>query len=217
MREVFQLELDALKREVIAIAEQVVAQVRLAVSSVIEGDAEAAASVIASDDSVDLRCIGAEERIIEVIATQHPVARDLRLLWSLNHILVHLERMGDLSVNIAKVVRRSSGRRAPQTLYDLLQAQGNLVVRVLAASMEALESGDLELARRLPEMDEPIDHLHKQFFREMARVHEEEDVEVASMLVLCSRHLERIADNSVDIGERVVYLMTGHISSTDEG
>lgn len=216
MREVFQHGLDALTEEVIAIAGQVESQVKGAVRAVIEGDEEAAAAVIASDDVVDTRCIAAEERIIEITATQHPVARDLRLLWSLNHILTHLERMGDLSVNIAKVVRRSSGRRAQQTLYDLLQTQGDLVVCVLEACMEALETGDLELARRLPDMDEPIDDLHKQFFREMSRVHEEEDLEVASMLVLASRHLERIADNSVDIGERVAYLITGHISSTDE-
>ncbi|TLM77905.1 MAG: phosphate signaling complex protein PhoU [Actinobacteria bacterium] len=216
MREGFQQVLEGLTEEVLGISRIVGAQVRGAVKAVIEDDTEAAAAIIAADDEVDDRCLGAEDRIIEITATQHPVARDLRLLWSLNHVLTHLERMGDLATNIAKVVRRSEGRRASQTLYDLLQAQGNLVVRLLEASMEALEKGDLELAKRLPEMDEPIDHLHKQFFREMSRVHDEGDAEVASMLVLASRHLERVADNAVDIGERVSYLLTGHHRRTDE-
>ena len=68
---------------------------------------------------------------------------------------------------------------------------------------------DLDLARKLPELDEPIDHLYKQFFRELGRLHDEDDIEWASSMVLASRHLERIADNAVDIGERIAYLITG--------
>lgn len=217
MREGFQQEMQHLAEEVLAIARLVGGQVRGAVKAVIEDDTEAAAAIVAGDDEIDRRCLNAEDRIIEVTATQHPVARDLRLLWSLNHVLTHLERMGDLAGNIAKVVRRSEGRRASQTLYDLLQAQGNLVVRLLEASMEALENEDLELASRLPEMDEPIDHLHKQFFREVSRLHDEGDAEVASMLVVASRHLERVADNAVDIGERVSYLLTGRHRRDETG
>jgi phosphate transport system protein len=122
---------------------------------------------------------------------------------------IRLERMADLAVNIAKAARRTAGRRGPQTLYDLIQAQGNLVYRVLDATREALERRDLELARKLPELDEPIDHLYKQFFRELARLNNEEDIEWASQMVLASRYLERIADNAVDIGERIAYLITG--------
>jgi phosphate transport system protein len=122
---------------------------------------------------------------------------------------MHLERMGDLALNIAKAARRTAGRRGPQTLYDLIQAQGNLVHRVLEATLEALANNDLELARKLPELDEPIDHLFKQFFRELARLQAEEDIEWASSMVLAARYLERIADNSVDIGERLQYLLTG--------
>jgi phosphate transport system protein len=122
---------------------------------------------------------------------------------------MHLERMADLAVNIAKAARRTADRQGPQTLYDLIQAQGNLVYRVLDTTREALEKRDLELARKLPELDEPIDHLYKQFFRELARLHEEEEIDWASSKVLVSRYLERIADNAVDIGERLVYLITG--------
>jgi phosphate transport system protein len=179
------------------------------VTSLIAGDVEQAQAVIVGDDEIDRRCLAIEERVIETIATQFPVARDLRLLLSLTFIAMHLERMADLSVNIAKATRRTAGRKGPQTLYDLLQAQGNLVYRVLDATGEALATRDLDLARKLPELDEPIDHLYKQFFRELARLHEEEDIEWASSMVLASRYLERIADNAVDIGERIAYLITG--------
>lgn len=209
MRDQFRQELKKLKADVVGIGKDVSLITRDAVSSLVTGDVDLAERIIANDDEIDRRCLGIEERALETIATQSPVARDLRLLHSLTYIAMHLERMADLSVNIAKATRRTAERRGPQTLYDLIQAQGNLVYRVLDATVEALEKSDLELARKLPELDEPIDHLYKQFFRELARLHDEEDIEWASLMVLASRYLERIADNAVDIGERIAYLVTG--------
>lgn len=209
MREQFRQELKDIAAEVVSIGKDVTKLTREAVTSLVSGDVDIAERVIAADDDMDRRCIGIEERVLETIATQFPVARDLRLLYSLTYVAMHLERMADLSVNIAKATRRTAGRQGPQTLYDLIQAEGNLVYRVLEATIEALEKRDLELARKLPELDEPIDHLYKQFFRELARLQDPEDIEWASSMVLASRYLERIADNAVDIGERIAYLVTG--------
>jgi phosphate transport system protein len=213
MREQFRQELRAIHSEVVDILRTVTVHTRDAVDSLITGDVDLAEQIIATDDEMDMRCLGVEERVLETIATQFPVARDLRLLQSLAYIAIHLERMADLSVNISKATKRTAGRKGPQTLYDLIQAQGNLVYRVLDATREALEKRDLELARKLPELDEPIDHLYKQFFRELARLHDEDDIEWASSMVLASRYLERIADNAVDIGERIAYLITGERES----
>ncbi|MBW6468274.1 MAG: phosphate signaling complex protein PhoU [Coriobacteriia bacterium] len=209
MREGFRQELKELKAEVLSIGRAVTGVTRDAVTSLVEGDVDLAEKVIAGDAEIDRRTLGVEEHSLEVIATQFPVARDLRLLHSLTYIALHLERMADLGVNIARAAKRTADRRGPQTLYDLIQAQGNLVYRVLDATCEALEKNDLELARKLQDLDEPIDHLYKQFFRELARLQDEEDIEWASMMVLASRYLERIADNAVDIGERIAYLVTG--------
>jgi phosphate transport system protein len=209
MREQFRQELKAVHSEVVDILLTVAQQTRGAVDSLVRGDIEQAEVVIARDGEIDTRCVRVEERVLETIATQFPVARDLRLLQSLAFMAIHIERMADLAVNIAKATKRTAGRRGPQTLYDLIQAQGNLVYRVLDAAREALANRDLELALKLPELDEPIDHLYKQFFRELARLHDEEDIEWASCMVLASRYLERIADNAVDIGERIAYLITG--------
>jgi phosphate transport system protein len=209
MREQFRQELKAIHAEVVGILDSVTVSARDGVTALITGDIDLAQRVIGGDRALDERCAAVEERVIETIATQSPVARDLRLLQSLAYMAIRLERMADLSTNIAKAAKRTADRRGPQTLYDLIQAQGNLVYRVLDATREALDKRDLELARKLPELDEPIDHLYKQFFRELARLSNEEDIEWASQMVLASRYLERIADNAVDIGERIAYLITG--------
>ena len=216
MREQFRQELKAIHAEVVGILDSVTESARDSVTALIAGDEDLALKVIGSDRGLDERCAAVEERVIETIATQSPVARDLRLLQSLAYMAIRLERMADLSTNIAKAANRTAGRRGPQTLYDLIQAQGNLVYRVLDATREALDKRDLELARKLPELDEPIDHLYKQFFRELARLSNEEDIEWASQMVLASRYLERIADNAVDIGERIAYLITGERASHGE-
>ncbi|MCL4079094.1 phosphate signaling complex protein PhoU [Coriobacteriia bacterium Es71-Z0120] len=216
MREGFRKELKDLKANVLAIGHDIVDVTRDAVRALVEGDVELAQRVIDGDSDIDARCLGIEERSLEIIATQFPVARDLRLLHSLAYIAMHFERMADLAVNIAKAARRTAGRQGPQTLYDLIQAQGNLVQRVLQAMLEALEKNDLEMSRKLQDLDEPIDHLFKQFFRELARLQDEEDIEWGSSMVLASRYLERIADHAVDIGERITYMVTGHFASCED-
>jgi phosphate transport system protein len=209
MREGFRQELKDLKAEVLAIGRLCVDQTALSVQALVEGDVDIAQRVIDGDDAIDHRTLALEEATLEVMATQFPVARDLRLLHSLTYVAWHMERMGDLAVNIAKAARRTADRKGPQTLYDLIQAQGNLVHRVLDACIDSLANNDLELAMKLQELDEPIDHLYKQFFRELARLQDEDDIEWASNMVMAARYLERIADNAVDIGERVRYMLTG--------
>lgn len=217
MRETFQAELEDLRTEVVSIARIVCQMSAESVDALVMGDTEKAENVIAGDDEIDRRTLGLEEHALEVIATQFPVAKDLRLLHSLTYIAIHLERMGDLAVNIAKAARRTADTSGPQTLYDLIQAQGNLMHRVFESCIEALETNDVEIARKLPEMDEPIDHLFKQFFRELARLHEENEIEFASSMVLAARYLERIADHAVDIGERINYMVTGDFEASFDG
>lgn len=209
MRENFNQQMASVEAEVVDIIREVGITTRKATEALVNGDAVAAEEIIKGDAVFDERCVGVEERVLEIIATQFPVARDLRFLQSMAFIAMHEERMADLSVNIAKAARRTSNRKGPQTLCDLIQAQGNLVYRVIDATREALENRDLELTLKLPELDEPIDHLYKQFFRELSRLQDEESIDWASSMVLAARYLERIADNSVDIGERIAYLITG--------
>lgn len=216
MRENFNQQMASVEAEVVDILKEVGHTTRKATESLVNGDAVAAEEIIRGDVVFDERCVGVEERVLEIIATQFPVARDLRFLQSMAFIAMHEERMADLAVNIAKAARRTSNRKGPQTLCDLIQAQGNLVYRVVNATQEALENRDLELTLKLPELDEPIDHLYKQFFRELSRLQDEDDIDWASSMVLAARYLERIADNAVDIGERIAYLITGERDMLEE-
>jgi phosphate transport system protein len=216
MRESFRQELRNLKMETLLIGRLVEVQARTAVKALVTQDCDLADQVIAGDAEIDRRTRGVEEHAIEVMATQFPVARDLRLLVSLSYMTIHMERQGDLSVNIAKVAQRTADFRGPQTLYDLFEAQGNLVFRVMESCLEALDTSDAELALKLQHLDQPIDGLYRQFLGELSRLQDEETVEWASGMVLAARHLERIADNAVDIGERVSYIITGDWDGTSE-
>lgn len=215
MRELFLGQIEEVRQEVIDILADVSTVTRQAVRSLVEGDLDAALEIIEGDDEFDRRCLAVEERVISIIATQNPVAVDLRELQSFIIIAFHEERMADLAANVAKATKRTYSIRGPQTLYDLIQAQGNLVYRVVEATHEALVNNDLEMAMRLPELDEPIDHLYKQFFRELARIMSEDDLEWASKMVLATRYLERIGDNAVNIGERLAYMITGERDALD--
>jgi phosphate transport system protein len=214
MRESFRQELKNLKMETLLVGRLIVQQTRSAVAALVTQDVDLADRVVEGDVEIDRRTRGVEEHTIEVIATQFPVARDLRLLYSLSYMTMHMERQGDLAVNIAKVALRTAAYHGPQTLYDLFEAQGNLVYRVMESCLEALENSDVELAHKLAHLDEPIDSLYKQFLRELARLQDEETIEWASQMVLAARHLERIADNAVDIGERISYVVTGDWDGT---
>src|SRR5450759_2782171 len=205
MREGFRAELKELKAEVVSIGRLVVDQTGLSVKALVEGDLETAEQVIAGDDEIDHRTLAVEEHSLEVMATQFPVARDLRLLHSLTYIAMHMERMGDLAVNIAKAARRTADRHGPQTLYDLIHAQGNLVHRVLEARLEhAVHEVALRVdegveglrtvavggaARGLGDVDREVAHALHVHRDVRERVQE---AQVASDRELCSHDLERV-------------------------
>ncbi len=214
MRDSFRQELKNLKMETLLVGRLIENQTRDAVNAVVSRDVELAEKVVAGDAEIDRRTRGVEEHSIEVIATQFPVARDLRLLYSLAYMTMHMERQGDLAVNIAKVAERTASVSGPQSLYDLFETQGKLVHRVMDTCLDALDRNDCELALKLSELDTPIDNLYKQLLHELARLEDEETVEWANQIALAARHLERIADNAVDIGERVSYIITGDWDGT---
>lgn len=181
-----------------------------AVNSLVNGDVDLAAKVIAGDDEIDRINLYIEEQSMYVIARQCPVAGDLRLIHSILFISVHLERMGDLALNMAKTTRRTQEEESLPGLLALISKMGEKTKQVVRTSLEAFDKNDVALARTLPEMDDPIDQLFKLFFKELAATAAREGAfEWASNMVLASRYLERIADHAVDIGERVTYLVTG--------
>ncbi|MCK4268495.1 MAG: phosphate signaling complex protein PhoU [Actinomycetia bacterium] len=212
MRRTFHEELKELKDEVLGVGRLVETAIEKAVNALVANDLTLADEVLVGDDEIDKRAMMAEERCFSVVARQSPVARDLRLIFSLLFISVHLERMGDLAHNIAKMTKRTSKEDSQPELLDLITEMGRQTRGIVHTGLKAFAERDLELARALPQLDEPIDDLFKKFFKELAKVSDiEHFFEWASNMVLASRYLERIADHAVDIGERVSYLVTGKL------
>jgi len=213
MRKTFHEELDELQDEILVMGNLVIRNVTDAVDSLISRKIELAEEVIRRDDEVDNMNLSIEEKGMSMLALQQPVARDLRLIYSVLLITVYLERIGDLALNIATVAKRTGGTTEEEkSLVPLFAKMGDLSCQLVSKSLEAFRKRDIALAEELSTLDEPIDQLYKQFLKELRKVKEEEDyMERFTQLILASRYLERVADNAVNIGERVTYIVTGEL------
>jgi phosphate transport system protein len=139
-----------------------------------------------------------------------PVASDLRLLTALLHINLHLERIADQAVNMAKITKLADGLPPNPTVLQHLEEMGALALGMVGAAMAALARRDLELARSLPELDDPIDRLNRGMLRQvLAASDDKRMLEWGIRMYVVSRQIERIGDNAVDIGEQVAFLVTG--------
>lgn len=214
-RKTFHEELKYLRQEILKMGWLVEKAVGDSVQALINSDMKLASEVIEGDEQIDKMYLSVEEQTLALAARQAPVARDLRLIHSIIFLAGHLERMGDLALNIAKTAQRTAKAKGIQSLLDLLAKMDVQTRKVISTSLEAFEKKDCLLAKTLPDMDEPIDALFKEFVKELSRVGEEESIDWASNMVLASRWLERIADHAVDIGERVCYLVTGEMIELD--
>jgi phosphate transport system protein len=214
-RKTFHDELKELQKSILEMGNLTLKAIRDAVNTVVNCDLKLADSVIDLDDSIDALNIGIEENALALIARQAPVAKDLRLCFSVIFIATHLERMADLAVNIARGAKRVCPTEGVSSLLKIIAEMGNLTDELVKACLKAFKERDLQLAESLGEMDEPIDDLFKKFFKELVKYAEDESMEWFSNIVLAGRYLERIADHAVDIGERVTYLVTGQTKELD--
>ncbi len=215
MREAFNRQLTEMRQELVSIYANIDLQLHDAVDALAEGDKNKAKAVKAVTRELDERCAALEQKAFMLIATQQPVASDLRLIQFVIYVNFNLARMSNHVRNIAKTAKRCAGRNVPGQLIDLLASEGHLVYRVLSSCVTAIVEEDLRLAASLPTLDEPVDELYKQFFRTLSTLGPEEDMDAASRVIMCSRMLERISDNAVEIGERLVFLLTGKRRSLD--
>jgi phosphate transport system protein len=210
VRQRFSEELRALEDEV----QQTGAQARLllqkALQALVSGDLGLCDEVVRGDDEVDKLYLDVERRILHLFALQTPVASDLRLLTALLHVNLHLERVGDQAVNLAKITTAAAGLPQNPTVLQDLEEMGAVALRMMKAAMEALARRDLELARELPEMDDPIDKLNRGMLEKVLEASADKRMlEWGIRMYVVSRQLERIGDNAVDIGEQVAFLVTG--------
>ena len=174
-------------------------------------DVELAQIVVADDDRIDGRYLEVHQSLITLLATQSPVATDLRLISSLLHVLKNIERMGDQCVNICKMIPLSGNEPpADEEMVRLILAMGKQARTLIGQAKRAFGERDVELAQDLVRQDDVVDDLNRECFRLALEIGDDADKrEWAMTMLLAARAIERIGDNAVDIGEQVAFVVTG--------
>ncbi len=209
-RRKFHDELDALESEIVTEADLAGNALSRACDALARRDDRLAGEVIAGDDLIDERYSDVERRVLDLLATQTPVASDLRLVSAILHINLHLERIGDMAVNIAKMAIATRTLPTNETVLGQLQEMAEVAGSMLRTALAAFVRRDLALATALPEMDDPVDRLNRGMYREVVGLAgDPKMLEWGIHMNIVSRQLERVADHAVDIGEQVAFLLTG--------
>lgn len=210
-RIVFHDELEKIEETVLSMFDLAANMNDRAVEAVLNQDVELARLVIESDDQIDGRYLDANQSLLNLIALQAPVASDLRVIAALLNTINHVERMGDLAVNIAKTVPLT-GEEPPidAEMLDIIERMGLQTHSQIFQAKHALANRDAKLSEALVHEDDEIDRLNREVFRRAIEIGTDEDRrEWAILMVLIGRHLERIGDNCVDVGEQTAFVVTG--------
>lgn len=207
----YQEDLAALEERALDGLDFVVQALDRAIEAVQHQDSELAALVVADDDILDGRYLEIHQRLLTMLATQAPVATDLRVISALLHVMKNMERMGDQCVNIAKMIP-ISGNQAPadEQMLKNIFTMGKQVRSLVTQVKRAFAERDVDLARDLVRQDDVVDNLNKECFQIAIEIGDDHDRrEWAMTMILVARALERIGDNAVDIGEQIAFLVTG--------
>lgn len=214
MRHVFHEQLDSIFDDLAQIARDVRAAVTAATEALMTGNAEIAEQVISGDASIDEARERLEEKSFTLLSLQQPVAGDLRTVVAALRMVAELERMGDLSVHVAKVARlRVPSVAVPKEAEPIVQRMAMVAEVMVGKTAEIIADRDVESARSLARMDEEMDQLRRASFREVLGPDWQHGVEAAVDLALLGRYYERIADHAVSVANRVVYVVTGEAPS----
>lgn len=206
----FHEELEGLEHEILVMGELAERSVGRAIEALVARDDVIAQQVIEADDELDAHYLSVDRRTLEVLALQTPVAKDLRLISAILHINLHLERIGDMAVNIAKTDLSVRDLPRSEAIVAHVAEMGHLLQPMLRTAMEAFRTRDLDLCLQLPAMDDPIDRLNLGIYQEVAGlVGDEQRLQWGLRMVVVARQLERVGDQAVDIGEQVGFLLTG--------
>jgi phosphate transport system protein len=207
----YQEELARLEERALEGLDLVVQSLDRAVEAVQNQDTDLAHLVVVEDDILDGRYLEVHQRLLTMIATQAPVASDLRLISALLHVMKNMERMGDQCVNIAKMIP-IAGHEPPadERLLKNIFTMGKQVRSLITQVKRAFADRDVELARDLVRQDDVVDNLNKECFQLAIEIGDDHDRrEWATTMILAARAIERIGDNAVDIGEQIAFVVTG--------
>ena len=210
MREAFHEQLDGIFADLSTIAIQVQRSVHEATEALLSGDAEVAERVISADADIDLARERIEDSAFSLLSLQQPVAGDLRTLIAALRMVTELERMGDLSVHVAKIARlRVPNLAVPEEVRPTVQGMATVAEEMVGAVATVISDRDTEAALALRAVDDDMDYLRRTSFSQLLATDWQHGVEAAVDLALLGRYYERIADHAVSIANRVIFVVTG--------
>jgi len=210
MRSEFQKSLEELQQEILKMGGLVEENIATSIESLVKQNLDLIDKVFAVEDIIDRMELDIEDTCIRLIATQQPLAKDLRKISSAFKIITDLERMADYAVDIAKITKRIGHEPLIKPLIDLPH-MALLAQKMVKDSLDAYVHENQQLAVSLAASDDKVDHLNKQVFSELLILMMENPrtIKQAAYLLSVSRCLERIADHATNIAERVIYLING--------
>jgi phosphate transport system protein len=211
-RERYVRELEALRTDVMRMARMAGAAVRSAVQALEDRDVAQADRIIGEDDAIDALHLDLEERCMRLLALQQPMASDLRAIAAVFAISIDLERLADHAEGISRAAKRIIEQPLLKPLIDIPRMAA-LVEQMLRDAMDAFVRQDAALAEGMAKKDDEVDGLRSQIFRELLTymISDPGTVPRALELLLVAQHLERAADHVTNIGERVIYMVTGKL------
>jgi phosphate transport system protein len=211
-REILDKMLGDLQHELVRMGSMAEEAIHLAVDSLAEQDLNVAKRIIAGDDLIDTLALTIEEECIRLIALQQPIARDLRVITTVLKTVTDLERIADHAVNIAEITLRIGADKLIKPLVDIPR-MARMAEEMLRSSLKSFVDRDVELAKANCLKDEDVDKLYEALLIELTGFctcgRDEQSSHQALNLLFVARFLERVADHATNIGERVIYLVTG--------
>ncbi|HZP26885.1 MAG TPA: phosphate signaling complex protein PhoU [Dehalococcoidia bacterium] len=211
-RVAFERQLNELQEDLLVMANMVESAISRSIDALRNRDIELAHVIIADDQKINSKRYAIEENCLEIMATQQPLASDLRIIVAVLHITVDLERMADHAEGIARIAIMLADE-PPLKPYIDIPRMAEVANRMLLSSVEAFKHRDADLARQICTQDDEVDALYDQVYRELITfmIQDPKTIQRATWLLWVAHNLERIADRVTNICERVVYLVEGHV------
>src|SRR5438876_1275797 len=212
-RTAFERQLLAVQEDMLVMAGMVETAIERGIEALKTRNVNLAHQIIEDDLKINRKRYETEDKCLELIATQQPLASDLRTIVSVLHITVDLERMGDHAEGIAKIALMLADE-PPLKPYIDIPRMAQVASEMLMGSLEAFKDRDPARARAICDQDDEVDALYEQVYRELLTfmINDPRTIQRATYLIWTAHNLERIADRVTNLCERVIYLVEGHIA-----
>jgi len=217
MRTIYHEQLDALATQLGEMCGLAGEAMKRATQALLEADLDAAEQVIRDHERIVAMRAQAEKEAFALLALQQPVAGELREIFSAIQIIADTERMGALAVHVAKIARREHPKQVlPDDVRECFADMGKVAIALGDSAKQVLVSRDRQQAAQLHEQDKAMDDLYRQLFNVLIDQEWKHGVSAGVDVALLGRFYERFADHAVEVGRRVIFMVTGELPTEDE-